>query len=121
MMSQAQQIKISDKVQGVIERDFSNKVVDRRELTIKLFHIGTGTPSRQELIKSLSQLINAPEDKIVIRKIYTSYGAGISVAKVHIYNKKEILEKYEPKHLLSRGIGKKKEGEQNASQEQKSS
>lgn len=109
-MSQAQQIKISDKVQGVIEKDVENKVIGRRELTIKLFHIGTGTPSRNDVKKALSELLKVNEDLIVIRKIFTNYGAGISTTKIHVYHNKETLEKYEPKHLLTRGTGTKKEG-----------
>jgi len=111
-MSQAQQIKISDKIQGVIEKEFDNKVIGRRELTLKLYHIGTGTPSRNEIKKAISELLNTKEDLIVVRKVFTSYGAGISTARVHVYTNKETLEKYEPKHLLTRGTSTKKEGEQ---------
>ncbi|ARM75789.1 30S ribosomal protein S24e [Acidianus manzaensis] len=109
-MSQAQQVKISDKVQGVIERDISNKVVGRRELTIKLFHIGAGTPSREEIKNAISSLLNSQKDLIVVRKISTSYGSGTSIARIHVYDKKEIMEKFEPKHLLNRGTSAKKEG-----------
>ncbi len=111
-MSQAQQIKISDKVQGVIEKDFDNKVIGRRELTLKLYHIGTGTPSRNDIRKAVSEFLNSKEELVVIRKIFTNYGAGISTAKVHVYSNKEALEKYEPKYLLTRGTSTKKEGEQ---------
>ncbi|AWR97148.1 30S ribosomal protein S24e [Acidianus sulfidivorans JP7] len=111
-MSQAQQIKISDKVQGIIEKDVNNKVVGRRELSIKLFHIGAGTPSREDIRNAISSLLNSPKDLIVVRKISTSYGSGTSIARVHIYDKKEIMEKFEPEYLLKRGTSAKKEGEE---------
>ncbi|MCI2415284.1 MAG: 30S ribosomal protein S24e [Candidatus Aramenus sp.] len=117
-MSQTQQIKVSDKVQGVVERDTFNKVIERREIAIKLFHIGVGTPSREELRKAIAQFLGKPEELVVVRKIFTKYGAGISEARVHIYDKKENLEKYEPKHLLERGTGKKQGGEQSGEQKQ---
>ncbi len=114
----AQQVKVSDKVQGVVERDVFNKVIERREITMKLFHIGVGTPSREELKKALAQFLGKSEDLVVIRKIFTRYGAGISEARVHVYDKKENLEKYEPKYLLERGAGKKQGGEQSGEQKQ---
>lgn len=116
-MSQAQQIKVSDKVQGVIEKDIQNKVIGRREIIIKLFHIGTGTPSRKDIRTSLASLLNVPADLIVIRKISTSYGAGISIVRAHVYDRKEILEKFEPQYLLDRDAGVKKQGGQGGKQE----
>lgn len=111
-MSQAQQIKISDKVQGIIQKDIQNKVVGRRELIVKLFHIGVGTPSRKDLKSAVASLLNVPSELIVVRKISTSYGSGISLARVHVYEKKEVLEKFEPQYLLDRDTGTKKQGEQ---------
>lgn len=111
-MSKAQQIKISDKIQGVIEKDTQNKVVGRRELVIKLFHIGTGTPSRKDIKNSIASLLNISDELVVVRKISTNYGSGMSLARIHIYDKKEVIERFEPQYLLNRDSGTKKEGEQ---------
>ncbi|EZQ03132.1 MULTISPECIES: 30S ribosomal protein S24e [Acidianus] len=113
-MSQAQQIKVSEKVQGIIEKSVDNKVINRKELHLKLFHIGVSTPSRKDLQKTIASLLRYPEEQVVIKEIRTSYGSGISDALVVAYSEKEIAEKFEPKYLLKRGNKAKKEGgEQN--------
>lgn len=53
-MAQQLKIKVSEKAEGVVEKDIQNNVFNRRELTLKIFHIGTGTPSRKEIVSALS-------------------------------------------------------------------
>jgi SSU ribosomal protein S24E len=112
-MSQTHQIKVSDKAQGIIERQIDNNVTGRKEITLKIFHIGSPTPSREELKKALASYLGQKEDLLVIRKITTGYGAGISQARIHVYTDPKNLEKYEPKHLLVRGTKQNKGGESN--------
>ncbi|QGA54775.1 30S ribosomal protein S24e [Sulfolobus sp. E5-1-F] len=106
MESQAK-VKISDKAEGIIERDIQNAVVGRREISLKVYHMGSGTPSRKDIIKAIVQAFGSQENLVVVRKISTSYGAGISNVKLHIYKSREILEKIEPKYLLDRDAGTK--------------
>lgn len=106
-MSQQAKIKVSDKVEGIIEKETQNKVANRREVSIKLFHIGTGTPSRKEIRKAISSFYNVAEDLVTIRRISTSYGSGISLAKANIYSDKNNAIKYEPKYILDRDAGTK--------------
>ena len=106
-MSQQLKIKVSDKAEGVIEKDVENKVLNRREITIKIYHIGSGTPSRKEIISAISAVLGAKEDLIVIKRVDTVYGAGISIVRANVYKNKEDLEKVEPKHLIGRDTGQK--------------
>ncbi|MFP3202109.1 MAG: 30S ribosomal protein S24e [Sulfolobus sp.] len=106
-MSQQLKVKVSDKVEGVIEREVVNNVLKRREVYVKLYHIGVGTPSRKEVIKALASLYNTGEDLIVIKKTSTIYGAGISYVRANIYENKEILQKIEPQYLIGRDTGQK--------------
>lgn len=106
-MSQQLKIKVSDKAEGVVEKEVQNNVFNRRELTLKIFHIGSGTPSRKEIISALSAVYGVKEDLIVVKKVKTVYGAGISIVRVNIYKNREDLEKVEPKHLIGRDTGQK--------------
>ncbi|MCY0860242.1 MAG: 30S ribosomal protein S24e [Sulfolobaceae archaeon] len=106
-MSQGIKVKVSDKIEGIVERETQNKVANRKEISVKLFHIGTGTPSRKEIKKAIAAAYNVGEDQVVVRKVSTVYGSGISLAKVNIYANKEDLAKYEPKYILDRDAGTK--------------
>lgn len=108
-MSEAQQIKIkiSDKAEGIVEKDMKNNAVGRRELYIKVFHIGSGTISRKDVIKAISTTFNAQEDLVVIKKIHTLYGAGISYIRANIYNDKKVMQELEPQYLIGRDTGQK--------------
>ncbi|MEM0173998.1 MAG: 30S ribosomal protein S24e [Sulfolobaceae archaeon] len=121
-MSQQIRVKIGDKVEGVVEKLIENNVIGRKEVFLKLFHIGIGTPSRKEIRAAVAKALSVPEDLIVIRKIFTTYGTGISNARIHVYNSKEILMKFEPKYLIDRdqGTKQKKGGGGGGKGEQKS-
>ncbi|ABP96360.1 MULTISPECIES: 30S ribosomal protein S24e [Metallosphaera] len=110
-MSQAQQIKVSDKAEALVENLKENKVIGRKEIKIKVYHIGSPTPSRADIRKAISSFIGAKEDLVVIRKINTGYGAGISEATIHVYSEKDVLSKFEPAHLVNRGNKAKTQGE----------
>jgi small subunit ribosomal protein S24e len=100
-------IKLENNVEGVVEKLIENNVIGRKEVQVKLFHIGIGTPSRKTIKAEIAKVFSVPENLVVIRKINTSYGAGISIAKIHIYNNKEILQKFEPSYLVQRDTGNK--------------
>jgi len=106
-MSQQIRFKVNDKVEGIVEKIVENNVIGRKEVFVKLFHIGTGTPSRKEVKKTVASALSVAEDLIVIRKIFTNYGAGISNVRLHVYNNKEVLAKFEPKYLIDRDQGTK--------------
>lgn len=108
-MSETQQlkIKISDKAEGVVEKDIKNPVVNRRELYIKVFHIGSGTISRKETRQAIANSLGVSEDLVVIKKIFTNYGAGISYVRANVYSDKKTLEEYEPQYLIGRDTGQK--------------
>jgi len=108
-MSEAQQIKIkvSEKAEGILEKDIKNSVIGRRELYIKVFHIGSGTVSRKDLIKAIASTFGVSEDLVVIKKVHTLYGAGISYVRANIYNDKKVLQELEPQYLIGRDTGQK--------------
>ncbi|AEB94195.1 MAG: 30S ribosomal protein S24e [Metallosphaera sp.] len=102
-MSQSQQIKVSEKAEALVESIADNKVIGRREIRLKIYHIGSPTPSRADLKNAISNFMGARDELVVVREINTGYGAGISEARVHVYESKETLEEFEPSHLINRG------------------
>ncbi|QKQ99787.1 30S ribosomal protein S24e [Metallosphaera tengchongensis] len=110
-MSQAQQIKVSEKAEALLDNVAENKVIGRKEVKIKIYHIGSGTPSRVDVKKAISNFLGSKEDLVVVRKIFTSYGAGISEAVLHVYSDKETMERFEPIHLIKRGTKAEGAGE----------
>ncbi len=80
--------------------DRENKLVERKELEIEISHFGKGTPTRLELRKILSSLLNVPEDLIFVRNIRSEYGLNKSRARIHIYENKERALELEPKHIV---------------------
>ena len=108
-MSETQQtkIKVSEKAEGIVERDTKNDIAGRREIYIKVFHIGNGTISRKEIRKAIASTFGVSEDLIVIKKIHTVYGAGISYVRANIYNDMKTLQQFEPQYLIGRDTGQK--------------
>jgi len=108
-------VKISDKVQGVIESEADNRILGRKELQVTLFHIGAPTPSRKELLDGMAKVLQAKKEQLVLRKINTSYGAGVSKIQLNLYDNTEGLKRYESRHILDRDSGtKQKKGGKNA-------
>ncbi|BCU67221.1 hypothetical protein HS7_06580 [Sulfolobales archaeon HS-7] len=107
-----QTIKVSEKVEGVIDSLKSNTVAGRREVVLKLYHMGAGTPSREEIRKSIKEYFSAKdESQIVIRRIDTSYGSATSFAVAMIYDNPKSVEHFESEYIVKRGIKEEKSNE----------
>ena len=83
-------------------RDFENRVVERKELELLLFHVGRGTPSRFEVRKKVSEMLKVPIECVYVRKISTEYGTGISRARVHVYGDPKRALEIEPRYIVER-------------------
>ena len=103
----SQTIKLADNYEAVVEQQRNNPVIGRRELVLKVYHIGVGTPSRKAIIEGVASALGVDKNLVVIRRVDTSYGAGISVVVAHVYNDRKTLEVFEPKHLMGRDTGQK--------------
>jgi small subunit ribosomal protein S24e len=100
-------VKLSEKAEGVVEKRVKNSVIGREELTVRIYHIGGSTPSRKELRNAIASLLQSKEGLVVVRKIDTPYGAGYSLASVHVYDSEETMKRMELKHILDRDAGTK--------------
>lgn len=82
-----------------------NKLMSRKEIRFSVDQDGS-TASRDMLTKEICKKLNLNPDFTIIVRIDQGFGKKESTGTAHSYDSKEMLEKYEPKHLLTR-IGKK--------------
>jgi len=94
----------------ILESKKENRVIQRIEALIRIEHMGRSTPSREEIAGAVSKILGVDKSLVVIRRVETEYGRSASKAWIHIYRDRATLEKFEPKHLLERGIKKGEKG-----------
>jgi len=85
-----------------------NKALHRTELVF-LMKEAKVTPSRKELRPKLAAMANAKENLTVITSVGHSFGKREAVIRANVYESEDFLKKAEPKHLVARDLGKKKE------------
>ncbi|QOJ78173.1 30S ribosomal protein S24e [Infirmifilum lucidum] len=80
-----------------------NRMVPRREIIVEIEHWGGGTPTRQQIVETVRNILNLPSsDVVVVRKILTSYGACVTRAYIHVYDSESRARAFEPKYILKR-------------------
>ncbi|HDD25465.1 MAG TPA: 30S ribosomal protein S24e [Acidilobales archaeon] len=94
----------------LVVRERRNELVKRLEIDTYIAHVGKGTPRRADIRKAIAQNYGKSEELIVVRKIESEFGIGLSKAEIHIYDDIERLKLFEPKHILKRHEEEKKEG-----------
>ncbi|WP_440059021.1 30S ribosomal protein S24e [Thermogladius sp. 4427co] len=87
---------------GEIVSERYNPLVKRREIVLRITHIGTGTPNRGEVRREIARLFNVNIDQVYVKKIETEYGIGVSNVKVFIYNSAERARMFEPEYIIKR-------------------
>lgn len=63
-----------------------NLLLRRREIEFKVYHKGTGTPSKHSIREYFSSSFNVPLEQVYVYGIYTEFGCGVSRGIVHIYD-----------------------------------
>jgi len=71
-----------------------NPLIPREEAVLKIHHQGQSTPSRQDMLKEVARVLKADENHIIIDRIFTARGQGISEAKALAYEKREDVPAY---------------------------
>ncbi|MEM1930949.1 MAG: 30S ribosomal protein S24e [Sulfolobales archaeon] len=83
-----------------------NGLVRRLEVEAVVSHQGLPTPSRKSLVEALSRIYSRSPELVVIRKIESEYGIGLSRVYAHVYDSLDRLKSFEPGHILKRhGFG----------------
>jgi small subunit ribosomal protein S24e len=89
----------------VVSERFNN-LIRRLEVEALVAHQGMPTPSREELVEVLGRLYSKSPELVVVRKIESEYGMGMSRVYAHLYESLDRLKLYEPEYILKRhGVG----------------
>ncbi len=95
-------IKFSDDYVGEVVQDKYNPLIKRRELRIKIAHMGKGTPPRGIVRIGVAKEYDVDVNRVYVRRVLSQYGWGVTIAEVHIYDSPERARLFEPKHILKR-------------------
>ncbi len=91
-----------DEFTGEIVEDRYNPIIKRREIIVRIGHVGKSTPSRGLIRHGIAKIYNVDVNRVYVRKIETKYGMGVSDAEVHIYDTPERAKEFEPSHIIKR-------------------
>ncbi len=94
-------ISIGEYTGEVVEERY-NPLIKRKEVVIRIAHIGKSTPSRGLIRMEVAKYYNVEVDRTYIRKIETEYGMGVSKIYVHIYDSVERAKEFEPEYIIKR-------------------
>lgn len=86
--------------------DNENRLLNRREISLTVEH-EKGTPRKEDLARELCRKLNLSPESTIIVRMGQGFGRKESTALAYSYKTKELLERYEPKHLLARSAKKK--------------
>lgn len=90
-----------------------NQLLGRKELWISVEHIGKATPSRVDILSEIAKIVKSKKECVIVEKIFTQTGKGVSKVKVFIYSKKGDIPKEKVEKMKRRmkigGKGEKKE------------
>lgn len=98
------------KIQILTQRH--NDLLNRDEITIKILHEGTGTPTRVEVRKKVATILNVDIERVYIKKVETKTGSMTSVGEVNVYDTAEQAKYLEPEFIILRNLGKEKKTEE---------
>ena len=82
-------------------------LLSRTELEAEVYFDGA-TPKRTDLLKSLAAALKVSEDTVIIRRIYTNFGARSAKFTANIYKTKEDLLKNELAIFINKGKPREK-------------
>ncbi len=85
-----------------IESEKENKLLSRRELTLRLTHAGEPTPTRKNVRTQVAELTGFNKDQVIIDSINTEFGKNEVKIFAKLYNSKDDALEYERKHILKR-------------------
>jgi small subunit ribosomal protein S24e len=92
-----------------ILKEKENKPLQRKEIEFRVDHTSATTPSRADVHAKIMAQYNADAATVVIRKLETKYGIGVSEGTARIYSTPEQMNKVELAHILKRHEPKKEE------------
>ncbi len=79
-----------------------NTLLNRTEVEFELTHSNEQTPKRDVVRDMISKELKATKDTVVVERIRSEFGRGISIGYAKVYTSKEIAVKTERDHILKR-------------------
>ncbi|MFX1294844.1 MAG: 30S ribosomal protein S24e [Promethearchaeota archaeon] len=92
----------------IIEREFDNQLLSRKQINFKIVHQNKATPTRIEVRKKVAAQFNADLERVIISKLIPKFGSQLTIGYAKIYDTVEMAQKIEPKHILKRNQPKEK-------------
>jgi len=89
----------------VLEEKY-NPLLLRREVIFEADHTGAATPSRPEVTKRISALMNSRPESTVVVELKTSTGLNLTRGVCHIYDSPQRTLQIEPEHIRLRNLPK---------------
>ncbi|MFW9787868.1 MAG: 30S ribosomal protein S24e [Candidatus Thorarchaeota archaeon] len=96
------------KIEILNERE--NKPLARKEVDFRVDHTGASTPSRADIRAKIVAQFDADSSAVVIRRLETKFGAGITEGTARIYSDEDQMKQIELDHIVKRHESEKKEG-----------
>jgi small subunit ribosomal protein S24e len=90
-----------------ILQEKENKPLARREIDFRVEHIGGTTPSRADVKAKIVAQFDADAASVVIRRLDTKFGAGMTEGTARIYTDPEQMKRVELGHIIKRHETKK--------------
>ena len=87
-----------------------NKPLSRKEISFRVEHMGTTTPSRADVKSKIVAQFDADASAVVITNLDTQFGIGITKGSARIYSDPEQMKRTEHEFLIKRHEQKEKEG-----------
>ena len=75
-----------------ILREEKHDLLQRKEIEFELDHSGNKTPSKDEVLKSVSESLKINPELIKILGIFTNYGSTSSKIRANVYDNLESLK-----------------------------
>ncbi|ADV22008.1 30S small subunit ribosomal protein S24e [Cryptococcus gattii Ru294] len=80
----------------------TNRLLNRRQFVLTVFHPTRPNVSRSELSEKLAALYKTDKERVTVFGLKTKFGGGSSTGFGLIYDDEESQKKFEPKHRLVR-------------------
>lgn len=80
-------------------------VLPRKEISLEVKFEGS-TPKRLDLKKEVAKKTKSKEDLLIVKKIFTDYGANVAKVLVYVYDDEDSLKRIEYAKVLEKNSPK---------------
>lgn len=101
-----------------IKKERDTPLLSRKRVTL-VGEYERSTPSRIDIRKEVAKKVNAKENLVVIKHIYTKYGSHKAKIIAHVYSNEDEMKKIEEEVLLKKQVPKGEGGQKEKPKEDK--